>query len=386
MKSTSRALKRLSVCSSIVLGLFAASVQAAPVQLNIVDVAGDLALTQKALENFQKENPDLVSRITFTKAPAPQIPGKIQAMQKAKRVDIDLVLTGSDALAAGIEQGLWLKLLPDLQEQLPGVMENYTPNAAAMQGLAHGQALLVVIGNAGPMVEYNPAKVKDAPKTPEDLLKWCQANPGKFIYARPANSGPGRAFLMGLPYLLGDKDPKDPVNGWEKTWAYLKQLNDCVPYYPGGTGAVMKELGDGSRDMTATTAGWDINPRALGIVPEAFKVQPFTNTTWVDDAHYMAIPKGVSEEKQKVLIKLLNYMLEKKQQAMTYDAGYHYPGPAVKDVTLADAPAESQDVLKKYGRAEYDKWLTDFPHVLPLDAAVMVKAFQKWDTEIGALK
>ncbi len=30
---------------------------------------------------------------------------------------------------------------------------------------------------------------------------------------------------MGLPYMLGDKDPKDPVNGWEKTWAYLKELN-----------------------------------------------------------------------------------------------------------------------------------------------------------------
>src|SRR5690606_31926437 len=112
MKSPSRALKRLSVCSSIVLGLFAASAQAAPVQINIVDVAGNLALTQQAFENFQKENPDLVSRMTFTKAPAPQIPGKIQAMQKANRVDIDLVLTGSDALAAGIEQGLWLKLLP----------------------------------------------------------------------------------------------------------------------------------------------------------------------------------------------------------------------------------------------------------------------------------
>ena len=29
---------------------------------------------------------------------------------------------------------------------------------------------------------------------------------------------------MGLPYLLGDSDPKDPVNGWSKTWAYLKEL------------------------------------------------------------------------------------------------------------------------------------------------------------------
>ena len=32
--------------------------------------------------------------------------------------------------------------------------------------------------------------------------------------------------------------PKDPVNGWEKTWAYLKELNSCIEYYPTGTGAV----------------------------------------------------------------------------------------------------------------------------------------------------
>jgi poly(A) polymerase len=29
---------------------------------------------------------------------------------------------------------------------------------------------------------------------------------------------------MGLPYLLGDKDPQDPIAGWDKTWKYLKEL------------------------------------------------------------------------------------------------------------------------------------------------------------------
>ena len=78
--------------------------------------------------------------------------------------------------------------------------------------------------------------------------------------------------------------------------AFLKALNDCVPYYPGGTSAVMKELGEGTRDMTVTVTGWDLNPRALGIVPAEFKVQAFDNMTWVNDAHYMVIPKGVPKE------------------------------------------------------------------------------------------
>jgi putative spermidine/putrescine transport system substrate-binding protein len=357
-----------------------------PVAINIVDVAGNLQLTQKAFEAFKAKNPQLVSNMTFTNAPAPQLPGKIKAMQAAGRSDIDLVLTGTDALAAGIQQNLWMKLLPDNAAAFPGVLDKYAPGPRKMQDIAQGYGIEVTYMPAGPLLEYNPAKVTDPPKTPEQLLAWCKAHPDKLIYARPANSGPGRAFLMGLPYVLGDKNPQDPINGWDKTWAFLKQLNDCIPYYPGGTSAVMKELGEGSRDMTVTVTGWDINPRALGLVPAEYKIQAFDNMTWVDDAHYMVIPKGVPKEKLDVLYKLINFMLEPAQQALTFDDGYFYPGPAVKGVTIESAPAQSQEVIKKYGRPEYAKLLADHPHVVPLNASAMVAAFQKWDREVGAQK
>jgi putative spermidine/putrescine transport system substrate-binding protein len=368
------------------LGSFASTATAAPVALNIVDVAGNLALTQKGFEAFRDKYPDLVSKITFTNAPAPQLPGKIKAMQAAGRSDIDIVLTGTDALAAGIQQNLWQRLLPDYSAKFPGVLDKYAPNVRAMQELSKGYGLAVTFMPAGPLVEYNPAKVSNPPKTPAELLAWCKANPGKLIYARPANSGPGRTFLMGLPYLLGDKDPHDPIKGWDKTWAFLKELDACIPYYPGGTSAVMKELGEGSRDMTLTVTGWDINPRALGIVPATFKVQSFDKFTWVNDAHYIVVPKGVPKEKMDVIVKLINFMLEPAQQALTYDDGYFYPGPAVKDVPLSAAPAKSQEVIAKYGRPEYAKLIADFPHAVPLDATAMVAAFQKWDAEIGSLK
>ncbi len=376
----------LAVCVAAAAALGMSAAKADPVSLNIVDVAGNLQLTQKAFEAFEAKNPNLVSHITYTNAPAPQLPGKIKAMQAAGRADIDLVLTGTDALAAGIEQNLWMKLLPDQQAALPGVLDKYAPGPRKMQDLAQGYGLEVSYMPAGPLIEYNPARVARPPQTPQQLLAWCKANPGKLIYARPANSGPGRTFLMGLPYLLGDKNPQDPINGWDKTWAYLKELNACVPYYPGGTSAVMKELGEGTRDMTVTVTGWDINPRALGIVPADFRVQAFSNMTWVNDAHYMVVPKGVSKEKLAVLLKLMNFMLEPQQQAMTYDDGYFYPGPAVKDVTLQMAPRASQDVIAKYGRPEYAKWLTAYPHVQPLSAQAMVAAFQKWDREVGSQK
>jgi putative spermidine/putrescine transport system substrate-binding protein len=382
-----QSLKCAAICVAVGTAFTMSAAQAAdPVAINIVDVAGNLQLTQKGFEAFKAKYPNLVSNITFTNAPAPQLPGKIKAMQAAGRSDIDLVVTGTDALAAGIQQGLWEKLLPDQSKAFPGVLDKYAPGPRKMQDIAQGYGLEVTYMPAGPLIEYNPAKVTDVPKTPDQLLAWCKAHPNKLIYARPANSGPGRTFLMGLPYILGDKDPTDPDKGWDKTWAFLKQLNDCIPYYPGGTSAVMKELGEGTRDMTVTVTGWDINPRALGIVPAEFKIGAFDNMTWVNDAHYMVIPKGVPKEKLDVLYKLMNFMLEPAQQALTYDDGYFYPGPAVKDVPLSMAPAKSQEVIQKYGRPEYAKLLTDRPHVVPLNAQAMVAAFQKWDREIGAQK
>jgi putative spermidine/putrescine transport system substrate-binding protein len=392
MNKNRLALRSRTLLAALVVGagawlaLGGTTASAAPVTLNIVDVAGDLALTQDAIEAYVKKHPDMISKVNFTKAPAPELPGKLKAMQAAGRSDIDMVLTGTDFLAAGIEQGVLTKILPDNASKFPNLMQNYLPAAAKMQELAGDYGITVVFMPAGPLVEYNPAKVKDAPTTPQELLAWCKANPNRLIYARPANSGPGRTFIMGLPYILGDKDPKDPVKGWDKTWAYLKDLNSCIEYYPTGTGAVMKELGEGSRDMTLTMTGWDLNPRILGIVPKDYKVAPFKGMTWVNDAHYMTIPKGVPPEKVTAVIGLMQYLLTPEAQAYTYDKGYFYPGPAVKNVTLSMAPKESQDAIKEYGRPEYDKWLTEFPHTQSLPPSQQVEAFRIWDQQVGAQK
>src|SRR5215204_7055547 len=96
-----------------------------PVTLSIIDPAGNLALTQKAIENYRRAKPNLVSRITFTKATAPELPAKIKAQQQANRVDIDLVLTGTDALSAGIDQKLWVEVLPAHQAALPKLDDIY---------------------------------------------------------------------------------------------------------------------------------------------------------------------------------------------------------------------------------------------------------------------
>jgi putative spermidine/putrescine transport system substrate-binding protein len=357
-----------------------------PLLINIIDAAGNLALTQPAFDNYRKSNPDLVARMSFTKATSPELPGKIRAQQAANRVDIDLVIIGPDALSAGLADDIYLDLVGEHAKSLPDLQAIYLDPAWRMQELAKGRGVVVTYYPSGPLLEYAPDRVKTPPTTAEELLDWAKQNPKRFIYARPANSGPGRTFLMGLPYLLGDSNPKDPMKGWDRTWVYLKELHKVIEYYPSGTGAAMKEFGEGSRDMTVTTTGWDINPRVLGIVPKEAKVQALKGFHWVVDAHYLSIPKGVAPEKIPVLVDLIGHMLKTDQQAYAYDQGYFYPGPAVKDVPLSMAPQASQEAISEYGRPEYEKLIADNPKELPLEPEQLVQAFRRWDEEIGSKK
>lgn len=358
---------------------------ASAVSLTILDVAGNLQLTQGMIDAYVDGHKDVVEKVTYSKGPSPELAGKIKAQQDANRVDIDLVLTGVDGLAAGIEQGLWEPLVAGNTARLTGMTE-YLPGAEAMQRLAGDFGVTITYYPSGPLIEYLPAKVANPPTTVQGLLDWARANPGGFQYARPANSGPGRTFLMGLPYLLGDSNPKDPANGWAKTWAYLAELNKYVTLYPSGTGVTMTNLANGSAKIIASTTGWDINPRVLGQVPKEARIGTLQGFHWVTDAHYATVPKGVSADKRAAILNLIQWMLTREQQAKAYDKGYFYPGPAVRDVPLSMAPADSRKAVEEFGRSEYEGLIAGNPLEVPLDAKALVEAFNRWDREIGGAK
>lgn len=362
----------------------AQSANPSPMALNIMDVAGNLQLTKLGIERFRTANPGLVSRITYGLAPSPELPGKLKAMQQAGRVDIDMVLSGPGGVSDGVTQGLWTQLLPDHAAALPDLDRVMHAGARMMQeNFGKGQAVAVAYSPSGPLFEYAPAKVPYPPKTAQSLLEWVRAHRNRFTYARPYNSGPGWTFLQGLPYILGDADPKDPIRGWDRSWAYLAALGEHIDYYPPGTAAMMKELSEGSRDIVVSTCGWDINPRILGVVPKEMGIFMLDGTHWLPDTQFMCIPKGVAPEKLSVLLKLMSFMLQPEQQALVYDSGYFYPGP-VSDVALTKAPQQSQDLIRDYGRPVYDKWIADLPVETPLTPERLVAAFRRWDEQIGA--
>ena len=138
--------------------------------------------------------------------------------------------------------------------------------------------------------------------------------------------------------------------------------------------------------MVATTTGWDINPRVLGTVPDRMEVTTLDGFHWVTDAHYAVVPRGVSEDVLSANLALIEWMLRPEQQAKAYDKGYFYPGPAVRDVTLDMAPAESREAIERFGRPEYDQLIAANPQETSLPAQQQVAAFQRWDREVGSGK
>ena len=128
---------------------FAQTAPASPVMLNIIDVAGNLQLTQASIEKFAKDNPKLISRLNFSRAPSPELPAKLKAQQDANRVDIDMVLTGPGAMSDGIQQGLWVDVWKSHTASLPKAEEIYHEQALMMQR-NFGQ-------NEGVAVVYSPS-------------------------------------------------------------------------------------------------------------------------------------------------------------------------------------------------------------------------------------
>jgi putative spermidine/putrescine transport system substrate-binding protein len=357
----------------------------APVTLNILDVAGNQKLTGPMVDAFVAANPDVISAVTWESAGAPDLVGSIKPQVDSGSLSIDMVMTGTDGLSAGIGQNLWVPLVTEYGERLSN-QEDYIEPAANMQKLAEGFGVVTTYYPSGPLLQYDPAVVTDVPTTPEEVLAWAEANPGKFGYARPANSGPGRTFLQGLPYILGDSDPTDPVDGWDKTWAYLKELGLTINNYPTGTGQVITNMADGTWTMIPTTTGWDIEPRATAKMPASIEAAPFDDFTWVTDAHYAVVPQGQTADKMSAILLLLQDILTPETNAMAYDTGYFYPGPAIEGATLDKAPQASQDVIAEFGRDWYDDLIEEMPKAAPLAPAALVQAFDIWDREVGSGK
>ena len=386
MKHCGRFVGLVIFVSLLALGLtfggmpYPASAQQ-PITVSIIDNGGDLASTGVIIENYKKAFPNKVKEIKIQRGPAPETPAKIKAQQDAGRADINLVLTGQDAGSVLAANKQLIQLFPTYDKMFP--KDDLKEEAKILQDEGGGYLIPTVVNSGGPVFIYNPKKVQKPPKTAAEMLDWAKANPKRFLYARPANSGPGRSIMCGLPFILGDKAPMDPEKGWDKAWAYMKELGKYMEYYPTGTLFTLREFAQEQRWMIAGIMEWDMKPRAEGVIPEDSEITILDNTTFIIDGHYWGIPKGVPQNEVEVLLDMMKFMRQVDQQVLTYKA---FIGPTIKAATLDKAPADIRDYVKKFWRPQYNeigpgkKW--KIASQLPFKE--LTYAMDRWDREVGA--
>jgi putative spermidine/putrescine transport system substrate-binding protein len=350
-----------------------------PVTLSIMEAGGDLASVQVILDNYKKAFPNKFKNILIQRVPEPELSAKIKIQQDAGRLDVNLIMTGQSGGAELVKGNQLIRLLPTYEKMFP--RGELTDAGKALQDEGEGYLLPSVVSNGGPVFIYNPNKVPNPPKTADEFLAWAKANPKRFLYARPANSGPGRSILAGMPFILKDKDPKDPEKGWEKTWAYLKELGKYMDYYPTGTLFTLREFAQEQRWMIAGIMEWDMKPRAEGVIPPDAKITILENTTFVVDGHAWAIPKGTRQNEVDAILDLMKFMRRPEQQVLTWKA---FIGPSIKAATLDKAPADLQKYVKEYWRPEYDQIGTRWKVTAMLPEDKLNYATDRWDREVGA--
>ncbi|HSD50746.1 MAG TPA: extracellular solute-binding protein, partial [Candidatus Methylomirabilis sp.] len=158
-----------------------------PITISILDNGGDYASTGVIIENYKKAFPNKVKEIKLQRGPAPETPAKIKAQQDAGRADINLILTGQDAGSVLAANQQLVKLFPTYDKMFP--KDELKEEAKILQDEGGGFLIPTVVNAGGPVFVYNPKKVQKPPKTAVELLAWAKANPKRFLYARPANSG-----------------------------------------------------------------------------------------------------------------------------------------------------------------------------------------------------
>jgi putative spermidine/putrescine transport system substrate-binding protein len=354
-----------------------------PIVLNILDGGGDLVTNGQIVKKFVEDNRDLVRELNVQTAAGTDVGGKVMAQQAAGTVDIALVLGGLGILT-GQGGNAYLEQTKTYAAHLPDLDAIQDEPMRALQALAGGRGIMVRYDKSGPLLIFNAgAASADKINTPEKLLAWAEAHPGRFSYAQPPNSGPGFIFLQSLPYMLGDADPRDPVKGWDKTWTYLERLGKTIVNYPPSSTVMNQAFGAGELDVVPALDGQEIYNRQRGVIPEDTAITTFAEQHWVDDAHFAWIPKGVNAETLYVALKLEAALLDEDAQRSTI--AFSVLNTANKNATIDNATKDGKAFIERWGRPDfYPKALKTGVSHAPLPPDVLQQAFDIWQRRIGS--
>jgi putative spermidine/putrescine transport system substrate-binding protein len=282
--------------------------------LVVMEVTG-AGLMLPLLHDFAAAHPGLVGGVALEQIDVDDITNGLGDAVAAGNSGVDLVFAGEAGIVAGIQADAWQPAADWALGGLPPLDALVTPAAMELWRGFEGRALPILAGPNGPLLGWRSGGPARAPRTPAELLDWARQNPGRFLYGRPPLVTSSRLFLRALPLLLGDSDPMRPATGWERSWAYLAELDRHIDYYPTSMVAAAEEFADDGCDMLVLSVAGDLEMRAAGLLPEDLGVSPFDDQGWAMSGISAAIPGDLPAERRPVVAALIRHLLTPAVQA-----------------------------------------------------------------------
>lgn len=206
---------------------------------------------------------------------------------------------------------------------------------------------------------YDSAKVKQPPKSFEELKTWISNNPGKFTYPNPDDFS-GNAFLRHLLYQSADSpeaiieesfSDDHAKNQSEEMWSYLKDIKPDLwrdgQHYPASLTELDRLYGNGEVWMTM---GYN-EARAehmmeQGIFPETTKSFVMDSGS-IGNTHFLAIPYNSTNKAGAMAT--INMLLSPESQYAKLQPKYWGDNSAI---SIDKLPPEQKEKFQNLDRGD----------------------------------
>ncbi|UPY38291.1 hypothetical protein [Sediminicoccus sp. KRV36] len=354
--------------------------------LALVIAPENIRLGQTVIDDIQLQQGIRLPVETVRHEMVPWIGSDLAEEMLAGPLLFDAVLTNVAGFALGAAQDLWETLPAALFETSTPLL---TPTGQMVQANIGIGGLVIGTAPGGPVLLHRRSVLPSAPRSAADLLEYARQNPRRFQYARPGQSRFGQAFVAAMPFLLRDRAPLDPQNGWNRTWEYLLELGRFANYYPSSGQAVAEEFAEGGVDLCPVMLPAYLFGMAGGFLPPDTLCSLFDDAPLVPNSLILAVPRGVPAERLPLLSPLASYLLGPGAQRQLFGRGLIPGGPA-RDIAPATAtqPGTSQfDADRLWMTAmtpELAAALTGRETAPPLNPYAQAYMIRAWDGRIGA--
>lgn len=243
-----RRVLKVAAAAVVALGLTPLGAQAQQkVTLNVI-TAGDQNMVDYVKDYlgpiFQQGNPNVQITSVGTgpgDAGSQKIAEKLIAQKDKPSWDVDVAVIHQKMAGDLVQMGM---LAPYTKDVASGKM--ISSDSAKMSLGAKVEGYVIPMFQSQTAIAYNPALVKNPPKTYAELEAWSKANPKQFGYNGIKGGMSGVSFVVGWVYANAP-DAAKLANGpydaavkasWDPALARLKEFNKGATITPGNAGTL----------------------------------------------------------------------------------------------------------------------------------------------------